>query len=182
MKPTALGLCLALAAAALAGCGGNSKSSGNAVVDGGTFSFGLSSDPGNLDPQMGAGTSLFTVTQFAYDPLVSVDGRTGKIQSALARSWQVRDETVTLTLADGITCSDGTRLTASHVAENLNFVADPKNKSPFLGAFLPVGAKAKGDDATRVVTLTLAGRPRSCSTDWPDCRSSAPVEWPTGPR
>ncbi|SFN62626.1 MULTISPECIES: ABC transporter substrate-binding protein [Actinomadura] len=157
MKPTALGLCLALSAAALAGCGGNSKSSGNAVVDGGTFSFGLSSDPGNLDPQMGAGTSLFTVTQFAYDPLVSVDGRTGKIQSALARSWQVRGETVTLTLADGITCSDGTRLTASHVAENLNFVADPKNKSPFLGAFLPAGAKAKGDDATRVVTLTLAG-------------------------
>jgi len=158
MKPTTLGLCLALAAAALTGCGGSSKSGGNAdVVEGGTFTFGLSSDPGNLDPQMGAGTSLFTVTQFAYDPLVSVDGNTGKIQSALAKSWQVQGKTVTLTLADGITCSDGARLTASDVAKNLNFVANPKNKSPFLGAFLPVGAKAKGDDATRVVTLTLAG-------------------------
>jgi peptide/nickel transport system substrate-binding protein len=158
MKPTTLGLCLSLAAATLTGCGGASKSSGNAeVVDGGTFTFGLSSDPGGLDPQMGAGTSLFTVTQFAYDPLVSVDGSTGKIQSALAKSWQLQGKTVTLTLADGITCSDGTRLTASGVAKNLNFVADPKNKSPFLGAFLPAGAKAKGDDATRVVTLTLAG-------------------------
>src|SRR3569833_2424426 len=106
---------------------------------------------------MGAGTSLFTASKFAYDPLVSVDGKTGKVQSALAKSWQVQRKTVTLTLADGITCSDGARLTASDVAKNLNFVANPKNKSPFLGAFLPVGAKAKGDDATRVVTLTLAG-------------------------
>jgi peptide/nickel transport system substrate-binding protein len=158
MKPTTLGLCLSLAAATLTGCGGASKSSGKAeVVDGGTFTLGLSSDPGGLDPQMGAGTSLFTVSQFAYDPLVSVDGSTGEIQSALAKSWQVDGKTVALTLADRITCSDGTRLTASDVAKNINFVADPKNKSPFLGAYLPPGAKAKGDDATRVVTLTLAG-------------------------
>ncbi|WP_329260406.1 ABC transporter substrate-binding protein [Actinoallomurus sp. NBC_01490] len=160
MKPTTVGtygVCLALAAAALAGCGGASNRSGKAeIVDGGTFTLGLSSDPGGLDPQMGAGTSLFTVTQFAYDSLVSVDGRTGEIQPALAKSWQVQRKSVTLTLADGITCSDGTRLTASAVANNLNFVADPKNKSPFLGTFLPAGTTAKGDDTTRAVTLTLA--------------------------
>ena len=160
MKPTNIGtsgLCLILTAAALSGCGGTANGRGKAqVVDGGTFTLGLSSDPGDLDPQMGAGTSLFTVTQFAYDPLVSVDGKTGQTRSELAKSWQVQDRSVTLTLADGITCSDGSRLTASDVADNLNFVADPKNKSPFLGTFLPAGAKAKGDDATRVVTLTLA--------------------------
>jgi peptide/nickel transport system substrate-binding protein len=151
------GLCLALAAAALTGCGGASNNKGKAaVVDGGTFTLGLSSDPGDLDPQMGAGTTLFTVTQFAYDPLVSVDGKTGEIRSALAKSWQVHGTSVTLTLADGITCSDGTRLTASDVADNIDFVADPKNKSPFLGTFLPAGATAKGDDTTRVVTLKLA--------------------------
>lgn len=159
MKLTTLGIhggCLALAAAALTACGGASNGGGGAaVVDGGTFTLGLSSNPGGLDPQMGAGTSLFTVTQFAYDPLVSVDGRTGEIKPALAKSWQVNGRSVTLTLADGITCSDGTRLTASDVAKNLNFVADPKNKSPFLGTYLPVGAKAKGDDTSRVVTLTL---------------------------
>ena len=62
-----LGLCLATA---IAGCGSAAKPNGtNAeVVDGGTFTLGLSADPGALDPQMGAGTSLFTVTQFAYDP------------------------------------------------------------------------------------------------------------------
>lgn len=161
------GLCLALAAAALTGCGGTSNSNGKAeVVDGGTFTLGLSSDPGGLDPQMGAGTSLFTVTQFAHDPLVSVDGKTGEIQSALVKSWQVKGKSVTLTLADGITCSNGTRLTASAVSNSLDFVADPKNKSLFPGTFLPAGATAKGDDTTRVVTLTLARLARSSSEQW----------------
>ncbi|GII75256.1 peptide ABC transporter substrate-binding protein [Sphaerisporangium rufum] len=163
MKPTTLGshgLCLLMAAVALTGCGGGSDRGGQAqkaeVVEGGTFTLGLSSDPGSLDPQMSAGSSLFTVTQFAYDPLVGVDGDSGEILPALADSWQVDGTTVTLTLGDGITCADGTPLTAAGIADNINFVADPKNKSPFLGTFLPPGAKAEGDDATRVVTITLA--------------------------
>jgi peptide/nickel transport system substrate-binding protein len=151
------GLCLLLATT-LTGCGGAATSnSGSAeVVDGGTFTLGLSSDPGSLDPQMGAGTSLFTVTQFAYDPLVSVDRKTGEIQSGLATKWEVDNTTVTLTLADGITCADGATLTATDVADNLNFVVDPNNKSPFLGTFIPAGATAAADDAAGTVTITLA--------------------------
>lgn len=150
------GLCLGLAAA-LTGCGGASNSGGKAaVVDGGTFTFALSSDPGNLDPQLGAGSSLYTVTQFAYDALLSVDGETGEVRSGLAKSWEVRGTTVSLTLAPGITCADGTKLTAKDVADNLGFVADPANKSPFLGTFFPAGAKSVGDDAAGTVTITLA--------------------------
>jgi peptide/nickel transport system substrate-binding protein len=149
-----LSTCLVVA---LAGCGSGSSASGaGGVVEGGTFTLGLSSDPGALDPQMGAGTSLVTVTQFAYDPLVSVDGGTGEIRSALAKSWQAEGSTVTLTLNEGITCADGTPFTASTAAENLAFVGDPANQSPFLGTFYPVGATAQGDDAARTVTITLA--------------------------
>ncbi|HEX6340219.1 ABC transporter substrate-binding protein [Umezawaea sp.] len=150
------GLSLCLVAAALAGCGGTSTSGGEAqVVDGGTFTLGVSSDPGSLDPQMGAGSTLFTVSQFAYDPLLSVDGGTGEIKSGLAKTWKVEGTTVSLTLADGVTCADGAKLTASHVAANLNFVADPNNKSPFLGTFFPAGATSVGDDAAGTVTVTL---------------------------
>jgi peptide/nickel transport system substrate-binding protein len=150
-----LGLCLA---AALAGCGGAAPSnSGDAqVVDGGTFTLGLSSDPGSLDPQMGAGSTLFAVTQFAYDQLVSVDDRTGEIRSQLASKWEVGTSTVTLTLTPGVTCADGAKLTAKAVADNLNFVADPNNKSPFLGTYFPAGATTVGDDAAGTVTITLA--------------------------
>lgn len=191
MKLSTVGiLCLALA---LTGCGGVATSnSGSAeVVDGGTFTFGLSSDPGNLDPQMGAGTSLFTVTQFAYDPLVSVD-KAGEIRSGLATRWDVGTTTVTLTLAEGITCADGTKLTATAVADNLNFVADPNNKSPFLGTFLPVGATSAGDDAAGTVTITLAqpapfvlnglgGLPIVCPSGMADRAKLATTTAGTGP-
>jgi peptide/nickel transport system substrate-binding protein len=154
-------LALGLFATALAGCGGSDRGGSGAgaktkLVDGATFTLGLSSDPGNLDPQKGAGNSLFTVTQFAYDSLLNVEGKTGKIQSALAQSWQVQGTTVSLTLAKGITCSDGAQLTATDVADNLSFIAKPANQSPFLGTFLPAGAKATGDNAAGTVTITLA--------------------------
>jgi len=155
-----LGLAAALAGCGGGGGGGNGGNGGgggsSSYVDGATFTMALSQDPGNLDPQMGAGSSLFTVTQFAYDPLVSVDGETGEIGPQLAKSWETTDSGVTLTLADGVTCADGTELTATDVADSLNFVTDPENQSPFLGTFIPVGAQASADDGARTVTLTLS--------------------------
>lgn len=159
--PAALGLCVT--AALLTGCGGSdSDSDGNGgggdtqYADGGTFTMSLAGDPGKLDPQSSASSALFTVNQLAYDNLVSVDAKTGEIQSQLATDWQVDGTTVTLTLADGITCADGSDFTATTVADNIAYVGDPKNKSAYLGVFLPVGAKAEADDATRTVTITLA--------------------------
>ncbi|WP_193608744.1 ABC transporter substrate-binding protein [Nocardioides lijunqiniae] len=159
LTATALGLCVT--SALLAGCGGGDGSGGGGggggdVVDGGTFTMSLSQDPGNLDPQMSAGSALFTVTQFAYDPLLSVNPDSGEIESALATEWSAEGTTVSLTLAKGITCADGTEMTPTLVADNLNFVGDPKNQSPFLGTFLPAEAKATGDDAAGTVTIELA--------------------------
>lgn len=149
-------LCASLA---LAGCGGGSGSDSppqGQVVDGGTFTLALSADPGNLDPQSSAATALFTVTQFAYDTLVSVDPAGGQIRPQLAQKWSAAGTTVKLTVRAGVTCADGTPLTAKVVADNLAYVGDPKNKSPFLGTFLPAGARATADDSTGEVTLTLA--------------------------
>lgn len=155
-----LGLCLA--AVALAGCGGGgSDGDGGAkgqVVDGGTFTMGFQDDPGNLDPQMSAASAVFSISQLAYDHLLNMDPEDGTIQSGLATDWSVDGKTVSFTLADGITCSDGAELKATDVADNINWVADPKNKSPLLGAFLPPGAKAEGDDAQGTVTVTLAAQ------------------------
>lgn len=161
LTPAALGLCVT--AALLTGCGGSgSDSDGNGssgdtqYADGGTFTMAMAGDPGKLDPQSSASSQLFTVNQLAYDNLVSVDAETGAIQSQLATDWKVDGTTVTLTLGDGITCADGSDFTATTVADNIAYVADPKNKSAYLGVFLPVGAKAEADDASGTVTITLA--------------------------
>ena len=156
----ALGICVTTAL--LAGCGGSDGGSssdgggGSTYVDGATFTMAMAGDPGKLDPQSSASTQLFTVNQLAYDNLVSVDADTGEIQSQLASDWKVDGKTVTLTLAKGVTCADGSDFTATSAVDNITYVGDPKNKSPYLGTFLPAGATAEADDAAGTVTITLA--------------------------
>lgn len=145
----AVGVCVATTA--LAGCGGAAASQD---VTGGTFTVALSSDPGNLDPQSSVANNNYQMAFLAYDPLLSVDG-SGVIHPQLATSWHVDGSDVTLTLHKGITCADGAAFTAQTAADNLNYVADPKNNSPFAGVFLPVGAKATADTRTDTVTIAL---------------------------
>ncbi|GAB2458627.1 ABC transporter substrate-binding protein [Nocardioides hungaricus] len=183
----------------LAGCGGggggdNSAGGGgdSEYADGGTFTMSIAGDPGKLDPQSSASTQLFTVNQLAYDNLLFIDGKTGEVKSQLATDWQVDGTTVTLTLAEGATCSDGSDFTATMAADNIAYVGDPKNKSPYLGTFLPVGATAKADDAAGTVTITLAqpapfvlnglaSLPMVCASGMQDRRSLADSTAGTGP-
>jgi peptide/nickel transport system substrate-binding protein len=71
-------------------------------------------------------------------------------------------------------------------------VGNPKNKSPYLGVFLPAGATAKADDATRTVTITLAqpapfvlnglaSLPMVCDSGLKDRKSLAAATAGTGP-
>ncbi|GAA1966295.1 ABC transporter substrate-binding protein [Microbacterium deminutum] len=190
-KPAITVIAASAALATLAGC---SAGSGGAAptdkyVDGGDFVLALSADPGSLDPQMSAGGALFAVSKFAYDNLVSVDDK-GEIGSQLAKDWKVDGTTVTMTLNDGITCSDGTDFTAQTAADNITWVADPANKSPFLGAYLPAGATAAASGSTLTVTLAtpapfvlqgLANLPMVCDAGLKDRSSLASATNGTGP-
>lgn len=156
LRPAALALTLSLATAGLAACGSGSGSGGDeakAYVDGQAFTMALSADPGALDPQGGVGGTLLQLTRFAYDSLVSVDAE-GEVSSQLAEKWSVDGTTVTFDIKAGVTCSDGAEFTAQTVADNISYVEDPKNQSPFLGVFIPAGATAKASGQT--VTVTLA--------------------------
>ena len=93
------------------------------------------------------------VNTFAYDTLVNL-GPDGTIQPGLAASWEETPTSITYTLNDGVTCADGTPLTATTVGDNFSFVADPANQSPLLGVQVPAGITVEADDAARTVTLT----------------------------
>lgn len=146
----ALALTTALGATA---CGGGSSASGGKPVDGRTFNLALAADPGSLDPQLNISSGTFQLTQFAYDPLVSIDDK-GQIHSELATKWNASGTTVTFDIGSGITCADGSTFDARTAADNISWVEDPKNKSPFLGVFVPAGAKATASGST--VTVKLA--------------------------
>jgi len=115
--------------------------------------MGVANDPGNLDPSMTVLSVTRLVSDLAYDALVNAQDD-GTVKSGLAKSWKSTANSVTLTMTKGVTCSDGSPFTAKDAADNLNYIADPANKSPVLGLFLPVGVKATADAGAATVTVT----------------------------
>ncbi|MDR2347646.1 MAG: ABC transporter substrate-binding protein [Bifidobacteriaceae bacterium] len=163
IRATALAVCATVLVAACASPSSKSSSTGPAsgptdaapgssALDK-TFTYAVGSDPGALDPTLSASATQSTMAGFVYDALVNVD-MDGNAQSGIASEWTQDADKATFTIKDGITCSDGSAMTAQTVADNLNFVADPANASPWLGVSLPVGATAEADGST--VTLNLA--------------------------
>ncbi|WP_299959730.1 ABC transporter substrate-binding protein [uncultured Modestobacter sp.] len=189
---TGVGACVAVTV--LAGCGGGGEdgggdAAGGEVVDGGTFTMAMDSDPGSLDPQMSPASNVFQLSAFAYDPLLNT-GEDGGLVSGLATDWEVDGQEVTLTLGEGITCSDGEPFTAEDAAANIDFVADPANQSPLLGTYLPPGASATADGSTVTITLAapapfvlegLANLPMVCASGLADRSVLADGTRGTGP-
>jgi peptide/nickel transport system substrate-binding protein len=147
-------LCVAaLLLAACGGSGGAGATGAKRFANGGTFTWAVSSDPGNLDPLMTVLSLTRGIDAFLYDRLV-YQKTGGTFVSGLASKWQATPTSATFTLAKGVTCADGSPLKASDVAGNFSFIADPKNQSPLLGVFVSPGLKATADDAAGTVTLT----------------------------
>lgn len=127
-----------------------------AALPSGAVTLAVPTNPGNLDPQLTVVGAARYVGSFAYDTLVNLVGP-GRIVSGLAQSWKVvSPKRVEFTLHRGITCSDGTAMTATVVKRNLDFVGNPASKSPLLGLFMPVGATVTANDRTRTVVVTTA--------------------------
>jgi peptide/nickel transport system substrate-binding protein len=149
-----LALALALGAAGLTACGSSGSSANGAgnYVDGKTFSYAVTDDPGSLDPQVNLTAILVQLNRFAYDSLVSVKDD-GSIAPQLASSWKTDGTTLTLQIRDGVTCADGTAFTAQTAADNINWVADPKHQSQYLGVYLPPGASASAAGSTLTIKL-----------------------------
>ncbi|MGW6770183.1 ABC transporter substrate-binding protein [Streptomyces sp. NPDC055037] len=146
----------AAGALALAGCAPGDPAS--AVGGSGTFTLAVPTDLPSFDPYASnAGTSqMAQLAYLAYDSLVNQNDD-GSFATGLAESWEVGPTATTFRLRDGVTCSDGTKLTAGQVAAALNYVGDPKNLTPFIGTMTPsVPYRVTGDDSTGEVKVTTA--------------------------
>jgi len=140
-------------AAGSAGAGTSASASPTSYVNGKTATIIVPSDPGSLDPQLAYISDALEVDYFLYDSLINFTP-SGQVESNLASKWSGNSTTASYTLKPGVTCSDGSPLTASTVAANINFIANPKNASSRLGTWAPAGAVATGNDKTGVVTVT----------------------------
>ncbi|MFI5770470.1 ABC transporter substrate-binding protein [Streptomyces sp. NPDC051658] len=131
-------------------CGGDTSAGG---VGGSTVVVAISGDPGSLSPTTALVSTALAMNSFAYDTLVHIDAD-GSLVPGVAEKWSATTTSAKFTIRPGVTCEDGSALTAEDVAAEYNHIADPKNQSPMLGLSVPVTAVAKADKAARTVTLT----------------------------
>ncbi|MER5611071.1 ABC transporter substrate-binding protein [Streptomyces sp. NPDC002215] len=142
---TALGL-----VAAATACGGGTSAGGG---DGSAVTVAVAGDPGSLSPTTALASTALAMNSFAYDTLVHLDAD-GSPVPGVAEKWSATTTSATFTIRPGVTCEDGSALTAEDVAAEYNHIADPRNQSPMLGLSVPVTAVAKADEAARTVTVT----------------------------
>jgi len=154
--PVAVATC-AVAAVALAACGTDTGEGASAassdVVSGGTFAVGLNDDPGNLSPLTGVSLVQRALVPYAYESLAYTT-RDGEFLPWLAESWEETPTSISYTLKDGVTCSDGSEFTAETAASNINYQADPANGTFWHGSSITEDMEATAEG--NVLTITSA--------------------------
>lgn len=135
-----------------------------ATPDGGTASgqstdtirTALNSDPTTFNAAKANAKDDYEVARFLFDTVIRRDAD-GKFIGGLATGWKATPTEATLTIRDGATCSDGTPITPSIVADSLNYFADPATKNNFGKlVFGPGQPTITADDAGGTVSIELA--------------------------
>lgn len=142
----AAAVCSALA---LTSCSGNAEGSPSS---GGSLTLGSTFAPATFDPAGGDWGNRAPYYQAVYDTLLLATSE-GKIEPFLAKSWEYSpDNTVlTLSLRDDVTFTDGTKLTAAVVKQNLERFKT--GTSPNAGYLSGVTTIAASNETTVVLTL-----------------------------
>ena len=114
----------------------------------------MSAQPETLDPHITSATSSFQITKSLYDTLVEPN-QTGELVPALASSWAVSDDglTITFNLVEA-TFHDGTALDSADVQATLERLLAEDTASPQADEFQTITAIATPDAQTVVLTLS----------------------------
>lgn len=115
------------AAATLAACGSPTTAPGadaGPPQPGGVLRYGLSQPPTCADPAQAGTNQTIYVARQVVDSLTDQDPETGELRPWLATGWEVAPDAKTFTfhLADGVSFSDGTPLTADSVRKSFDSI------------------------------------------------------------
>lgn len=138
---------------ALAACAGGPAG----ASEDGTVSAVLVSDPSSFDPALGQGQQTFQMVGLLYDTLLRRDGTSGLV-GGLASDWSAESASeYVFTIRDDATCSDGTPITPTVVADSLRHLASPETGSTWKNLVFGQGeATITPDDAAKTVRVSLS--------------------------
>ena len=143
-----------------AACGLSSTTSSGAAANklksSGTVTLEIGGPVTSLDPAKGNSFQDATAAWALYNTLVTFNQQ-GQVIPGLATSWATTPTSATFHLRSGVSCSDGTNLTATMVAASLQRFMDPATAAPFLTEVIGSGntATVTGDNAANTVTVSL---------------------------
>jgi peptide/nickel transport system substrate-binding protein len=142
----------------VAACGGSSSSPSSSTSGTGTppknVTIRLTTDPNNLDFYTAEDAGNGNLAEAAYDRLVAF-GPKGNYVPYLASSWKATLNSVTFTIKKGVTCSDGTPVTPTVVANSFKFLINVKkevNNLPFAFGAGPYSVSANNAAGTFTFT------------------------------
>ncbi|RWZ85113.1 ABC transporter substrate-binding protein [Glutamicibacter sp. HZAU] len=177
----ALPLVGSLLASCSAGAGSDSAEENVKPVAGGTLVYASGdAEPSCLDPHVGGNYPQALVASQYLESLFTKDAN-GKIIPWLAESSEVSEDglTRTITLRDGITFTDGTKLTAEAIKANIEHLKDPNTASST--GYLAVGKVVDieiADELTAKLTLSAPDNAllESLSMPWTAIESPKALE------
>lgn len=150
----AAALLLPAAGCASGGTGGAAASPSGGTADGGSFVFGLQTQPDHLDPYLSATADTRQILFNIFEGLVKPD-KDGNLKPALADKWEISKDAQTYTfhLRQGVKFHNGKAVTPEDVKFSLDKAAglsDGKILVPSLSNLKSVGISGKD-----TVVLTL---------------------------
>jgi len=162
--------------------GGGTSTADSTPRDGGTLVYASGdAEPTCLDPHVGGNYPQALLSSQFVEGLTALED--GRPVPALAESWETSDDgkTLTFTLRDDVTFTDGTPFDAAAVVANVQHVQDPETASSTGYLALQSITKATATD-DHTVTLTLS-RPDSAllesfSQPWVGMESPKALERP----
>ena len=133
--------------ALLCGCGTRPRSPGAELV------FVIEANPANLDPRYATDGQSQRIDRLMFQGLVIRDAEMD-LHGDLAERWETPDAvTYVFHLRAGERFQDGREVTAADVKSTFDYIRDPQNKSPKIGAFRMVASIEAPDQRTVIFHL-----------------------------
>lgn len=139
---------------ALAGCSLSSSGDSDDGAGQASLTVDIPNYPASLDPGLQYDSASYTVYRNIFDQLVRRDPKTQEVVPWVAESWKRVDATTwSFKINDGITFSNGEKLTADDAAFSINRILDESFNSPQFANFSTISkATAKSDGELVVET------------------------------
>jgi peptide/nickel transport system substrate-binding protein len=147
---------LLAAALLLAACGGGAGTRTTSTATHGPVSVRLDGDWITLNPYATSTINTVVIMSGIYDRLVALSPDQKSVVPYLAKSFKVTPTPLTFDIRKGVTCSDGTPVGPTQIADSLRFMLTQVGVTQILGPGPGSAHSISSDDNAGTVTVTMA--------------------------